>query len=90
MISGSPAWNPHATFARSADPLGGIEQGSNDDGHDGYVPPCPPGGRTHRYEFVVYAVDTVLNTPGLTKAALFAALRGHVLAKGELIGRGTH
>jgi hypothetical protein len=79
-----------AGFAAQRGPLGRIEQGSNDDGHDGYVPPCPPGGRTHRYEFVVYAVDTVVNAPGLTKAALFAALRGHVLAKGKLIGRGSH
>jgi hypothetical protein len=79
-----------AGFAARHGPAGGIERGSNDDGHDGYVPPCPPGGRSHRYQFVVYALDTVVNTPGLTKAALFAAIRGHVLARGELIGLGSH
>jgi Raf kinase inhibitor-like YbhB/YbcL family protein len=79
-----------AGFAGQKSPPGRIERGSNDDGHDGYVPPCPPGGRTHRYEFVLYALDTVVHTPGLTKAALFAAIRGHVLAKGELIGLGSH
>jgi hypothetical protein len=79
-----------AGFAAQRTPGGGIERGSNDDGHDGYVPPCPPGGRSHRYEFVVYALDTMANTPGLTKAALFAAIRSHVLAKGELVGLGSH
>ena len=79
-----------AGFAAQHAPAGGIERGSNDDGHDGYVPPCPPGGRTHHYQFVIYALDTVVNAPGLTKAALFAAIRGHVLAKGELIGLGSH
>lgn len=79
-----------AAFASPRGPAGGIERGTNDDGHDGYVPPCPPGGRTHRYAFVVYALDTLVPTPGLTKAALFKAIGGHVLAKGELIGRGSH
>ncbi|HEY6514631.1 MAG TPA: YbhB/YbcL family Raf kinase inhibitor-like protein [Steroidobacteraceae bacterium] len=79
-----------AGFASGYGAAGGIERGSNDDGRDGYVPPCPAGGRTHRYQFVVYALDTVVNAPGLTKAALFAAIRGHVLAKGALIGLGSH
>jgi Raf kinase inhibitor-like YbhB/YbcL family protein len=79
-----------AGFAAQARPSGGIERGSNDDGHEGYFPPCPPGGATHRYDFVLYALDTVVNAPGLSKAALFTAIRGHVLAKGVLIGRGTH
>jgi Raf kinase inhibitor-like YbhB/YbcL family protein len=79
-----------AGFGARRTPAGGIERGSNDDGHDGYFPPCPPGGTTHRYDFVLYALDTMVSTPGLSKAALFAAIRGHVLAKGELIGRGTH
>ena len=64
-----------------------IERGRNDGDHDGYVPPCPPGGGIHRYGFVVYALDTMVSTPGLSKARLLTAIRGHVLAKGELIGR---
>ena len=59
-----------------------MERGRNDGDHDGYVPPCPSGGRTHRYGFVLYALDPVVNTPGLSKAGLLAAIRGHVLAKG--------
>jgi Raf kinase inhibitor-like YbhB/YbcL family protein len=74
----------------AAHPSGGIAQGRNDDGHDGYFPPCPPGGATHRYDFALYALDTAVNTPGLSKAALFTAMTGHVLAKGVLIGRGSH
>jgi len=77
-----------AGFAAQPSPPGGIERGLNDDGHDGYVPPCPPGGAIHHYDFVIYALGTVVDTPGLSKAALFAAIRGHVLAKGELIARG--
>ena len=78
-----------ADFAAPHPNPGGIERGRNDDGHDGYVPPCPPGGASHRYDFVLYALNTVVNAPGLSKAKLFAAIRGHVLAKGELIGRGS-
>jgi len=78
-----------AGFAAQRSPAGGVERGSNDDGQDGYVAPCPPGGRTHRYEFVLYALDTVVSAPGLTKTALLAAIRGHVLAKGVLMGLGS-
>ena len=67
----------------------GVERGRNDNDRDDYVPPCPPGGRAHRYGFVLYALDTAVNTAGLSKAGLLAAIRGHVLAKGELIGRGS-
>ncbi|MGB6487187.1 MAG: YbhB/YbcL family Raf kinase inhibitor-like protein [Steroidobacteraceae bacterium] len=77
-------------FAARPSPPGAIERGLNDDGGKGYVPPCPPGGAIHRYDFVIYALGTVVHTPGLSKAALFAAIRGHVLAKGELIARGRH
>ena len=78
-----------AGFAARPPTAGGIEQGGNDDGHQGYFPPCPPGGGTHRYDFALYALDRVVNAPGLSKPALFAAIRGHVLAKGVLIGRGA-
>jgi Raf kinase inhibitor-like YbhB/YbcL family protein len=79
---------PAGFAARRPDPPG-VERGRNDNDHDDYVPPCPPGDRTHRYGFVLYALDTVVNTAGLSKAGLLKAIRGHVLAKGELIGRGS-
>jgi Raf kinase inhibitor-like YbhB/YbcL family protein len=52
----------------------------------GYTGPCPPSG-THRYFFKVYALDTELKLPDkTTKREVEAAMQGHILAKGELIG----
>lgn len=59
--------------------------GTNDFGKTGWGGPCPPVGR-HRYVFQVYALDAALGPAGITKPALLAAMKGHVLAKGELIG----
>jgi Raf kinase inhibitor-like YbhB/YbcL family protein len=65
---------------------GGI-QGKNDFNQLGYGGPCPPSG-THRYIFQIYALDTKLNLPpGASKSQVIAAMDGHILARGELIGR---
>jgi len=65
----------------------GARQGINDFGRPGYGGPCPPGG-THRYYFKVYALDKTLALPGkTTKADLLAAMDGHVLAEGQLMGK---
>jgi Raf kinase inhibitor-like YbhB/YbcL family protein len=61
------------------------KQGTNDWGRRGWNGPCPPIGR-HRYFFRVYALDIVLDAPGITKIELLAAIKGHILAQGELIG----
>ena len=79
-----------AGFAAQHRPPRGIERGRNDDDQQGYIPPCPPGGATHRYAFVVYALGTLVNAPGLSKPRLFTAMRDHVLAKGVVIGGGSH
>lgn len=79
-----------AGFAAQPSPPRGIERGRNDDDQEGYVPPCPPGGATHRYAFVVYALGTLVNAPGLSKPRLLAAIRDHVLGKGVVIGGGSH
>jgi Raf kinase inhibitor-like YbhB/YbcL family protein len=66
---------------------GGGRQGLSDFGKYGYGGPCPPGG-THRYFFKLYALDTALPLSGkVTKRQLEAAMKGHVLAQGELMGR---
>jgi Raf kinase inhibitor-like YbhB/YbcL family protein len=65
----------------------GAEQGLNDGDKVGYTPPCPPGKSFHRYDFVLYAIDRKVNLPAASKTQLLNAIRGHVLAKGELIGR---
>ena len=59
--------------------------GTNDFGKQAWGGPCPPVGR-HRYFFKVYALDAAVGPPGVTKDDLLAAIKGHVLARGELIG----
>ena len=66
----------------------GIRQGVNGFDKVGFAGPCPPGRAWHRYEFKVYALDTTLNLPsGMTRKAVLAAMKGHVVASGSLIGR---
>ena len=67
----------------------GAFQGTTDFKKIGYGGPCPPSG-THRYYFKVYALDTLLTLkPGITKAQLLKAMKGHIIAKGELMGKYT-
>jgi Raf kinase inhibitor-like YbhB/YbcL family protein len=65
----------------------GSEQGINDKNQAGYTPPCPPGKSVHHYDFILYAIDIPVNLHSLSKKQLFQAIRNHVLARGELIGR---
>ncbi|HPD48381.1 MAG TPA: YbhB/YbcL family Raf kinase inhibitor-like protein [Anaerohalosphaeraceae bacterium] len=53
----------------------------------GYGGPAPPSG-THRYYFKVYALDTMLDLePGATKPEVEKAMKGHILAQGQLMGK---
>lgn len=63
--------------------------GRNSFGHPGYGGPCPPpGDRPHRYRFTLYALDVpTLDVSRGTRKAVDAALRGHVLATAQLVGR---
>jgi len=65
-------------------PQGAVE-GINDWHRRGYGGPCPPIG-AHRYFFKLYALDAPLPDEPLTKPALLEAMKGHVLAKAELVG----
>ena len=66
-------------------PAGTLE-GLNDWERTGYGGPCPPMGR-HRYFHKLYALDMVLDDlHEPTKDQLEAAMQGHILAEGELIG----
>jgi Raf kinase inhibitor-like YbhB/YbcL family protein len=80
-------WNiPGATTAVPENGLSGATLGKNDAGRVGYFGPMPPGGR-HHYHFVVYALDTTLDLPaGASLGKLQAAMKGHVVGQGELIG----
>jgi Raf kinase inhibitor-like YbhB/YbcL family protein len=65
----------------------GARQGVNDFGDIGYNGPCPPRGKPHRYFFRLYALDCALNlAPGVKRPDLDAAMEGHVLAEGTLMG----
>jgi hypothetical protein len=66
---------------------GGGAQGNNDFRKVGYGGPCPPRGKPHRYFFKLYALDIPLGLqPGASKADVEKAMRGHILAQGQLIG----
>lgn len=59
-------------------------QGSNSAGSVGYMGPCPPKGKLHRYYFRVYGLDRMLDlSPGATRKDLDNAMRGHILQEGE-------
>ncbi len=77
---------PEAVPAQG-DLAGGGRQGSNDFGNIGYGGPCPPSHSPHHYVFTLYALDTKLDLPaGATRAQVEAAMKGHILARGELVG----
>jgi len=62
-------------------------QGTNDFRRIGYGGPCPPSG-THRYFFKIYALDTQIDlSPGADKRQLLKAVDGHILGKGQLVGK---
>ncbi len=64
----------------------GAAVGVNDFGRPGYGGPCPPRGPAHHYHLVVLALDTRLGlAAGATRPDLESRIRGHVLAKGELV-----
>lgn len=64
----------------------GSVQGVGSSGDNRFHGPCPPSGR-HRYYFKLYALDTTLGLPpSTTKQALLNAMRGHIVAEGQLMG----
>ncbi|MGH7939352.1 MAG: YbhB/YbcL family Raf kinase inhibitor-like protein, partial [Bryobacteraceae bacterium] len=85
-------WNIEPTLTdigQDSVPPGSV-QGTNDFGKPGYGAPCPPSG-THRYFFRFLALDQKLTVKsGSNRARLDQAMRGHVLARGEIMGRASH
>jgi Raf kinase inhibitor-like YbhB/YbcL family protein len=67
----------------------GVLQGRTTHGSVGYYGPHPPvGDPPHHYHFQVYALDSKPAVPsGADRDQLLAAMKGHILAKGELVGR---
>jgi Raf kinase inhibitor-like YbhB/YbcL family protein len=66
---------------------GGGTQGTNDFGEPGYGGAAPPPGPPHRYYFKIAALDAELGLPpGARRQEVLAAMEGHVLAEGWLMG----
>ena len=67
---------------------GGGTQGFTDYGFSRYGGPCPPPGPAHHYHLTVWALD--LEKLGVDDTTTYAKfrfiIRGHVLAKGEIVG----
>ena len=83
-VTALPEGLPNAEFL--ATPQGGI-QGRNDMGGYGWFGPRPPAGHgMHRYYFQVFALDDFLAMgPDTPLADLLNALKGHTIAKGEMM-----
>jgi Raf kinase inhibitor-like YbhB/YbcL family protein len=90
------AWNidPAAGALAEGIPQGGelrtpvtLRQGRNTRRLTGYFGPRPPGSQPHHYHFQLFALDTRLDLAGgADREALLAAMNGHVLATGDLVG----
>jgi Raf kinase inhibitor-like YbhB/YbcL family protein len=67
----------------------GVLQGRTTRGSIGYYGPKPPvGDPAHHYHLQVLALDTMLDVPfGADRDKVMAAVSGHVLAKGEIVGK---
>lgn len=70
----------------------GFMQGRSSEGKVGYFGPRPPDGDSaHHYHFQVFALDRSLDVPaGAERDAVIEAMKGHVLASGELVGTYAH
>lgn len=70
----------------------GLMQGATSRGSVGYYGPRPPvGDAPHHYHFQLLALDTLLQLPlGASRDDVLAAAKGHVIAKGELVGTYRH
>jgi Raf kinase inhibitor-like YbhB/YbcL family protein len=68
--------------------LNDFREGLNDKGVLGFTPASPPRGHgRHRYCFQLFGLDQELNLPaGLGYERLLSAMKGHVIARGELVG----
>ncbi len=76
--------------AGMTEPPAGAQNGPNIRGPDHpYTGPRTPAGPKHRYHLQVFALDTTLpDDARATYDALIAAMKGHVLASGEVVGLG--
>jgi para-nitrobenzyl esterase len=88
-IANIPA-NVTTLDAAMAAPPAGASYGPNIRGAaQAYMGPKTPPGAKHRYHFQAFALDTTLGAESLANyATMTEAMKGHVLASGEVIGLG--
>lgn len=69
----------------------GASQGLNARKMTGFMGPRPPAPQIHPYHFEVFALDTKLGLDPATadRNAVVAAMKGHVLASGEVVAMST-
>ena len=82
------AWNLPATMTAAPEGSKAGVQGTNSHKTSGYTGPHPPAADPpHHYHFQVLALDRMIDVPaGATRDAVLAAAKGHVVAKGEVVG----
>ncbi len=86
--AGTPSLKEAIPRSETLSDPAGARQGKNSAGTLGYHGPMPPPGHgTHHYHFKVYALgQAVTLSTGATKKQLLDAMRGHILAEGDLVG----
>ena len=87
-IPGTATGLPEAVPANATLPDGTV-QGKNRSGAVGFRGPGAPAvGPYHHYTFELFALDTKLSLgPDATRDDVLAAMNGHILGKGVLVGR---
>lgn len=84
-----PAGTTSLPAGMSAPPAGAAYGPNIRGAAQAYMGPRTPPGPKHRYHLQVFALDTTLPAdPNMSWDALKAALNGHVLASGEVVGLG--
>jgi len=62
-------------------------QGINDFGYVGYGGPCPPKGSTHRYVFLLFALDKEIGlSSGVGLNDVVNAMKGNIIGYAKLVG----
>ena len=82
-------WNldPAAGGVQQGSVTPGARMGRNGRGNPAYFGPHPSGGGAHHYHFQAFALDAPLALEaGAGREQLLAAMKGHVLAKTDLVG----
>lgn len=77
-------------LAAGGEPPAGAHMGLNISGQAAYRGPCPPVGEiAHHYVVQIYALDLAPDAvaAGLTRDALLAAIKDHVLANTSIVMR---